>query len=57
MSSLDTNIVVHKILLVEGYKSVKQKLRRIHPNILIKSKTKIKKQWNASFLEVVKYPQ
>jgi hypothetical protein len=55
MPGLDTNIVVHKILLVEGYKSVKQKLRRIHPNILIKSKIKIKKQWNAGFL-VVKYP-
>jgi len=57
MPGLDTNIVVHRIPLVEGCKLIKQKLRRTHLEILIKVKAKIEKQWNASFLEVVKYPQ
>jgi len=34
-----------------------QKLRRTHLEILIKVKAEIEKQWNAGFLEVVKYPQ
>jgi len=42
---------------VEGCKSIKQKLRRTHSEVLIKVKAKIEKQWNAGFLEVVKYPQ
>jgi hypothetical protein len=57
MPGLDTNIVVHKIPLEEGCKPVKQKLRRAHPNVWIKVKAELEKQWNASFLEVVKYPQ
>jgi hypothetical protein len=32
-------------------------LRRTHPDVLIKAKTEIEKQWNAGFLEVVKYPR
>jgi hypothetical protein len=32
-------------------------LGRTHPDVLIKVKIKIKKQWNVGFLEVVKYPQ
>ena len=38
MLGLDTNIKVHRIPLVEGCRPVKQKLRRIHSNILIKVK-------------------
>ena len=57
MPGLDTNIVVHKIPLEEGCKPVKQKLRRAHPDVWIKVKAKLEKQWNAGFLEVVKYPQ
>jgi len=57
MSGLDTDIVVQRILLVEGCKSVKEKLRRIHSDVLIKVKVEIKKQWNTDFLEVVKYLQ
>jgi hypothetical protein len=55
MSGLYTNIVVQKVLLAEGCKSIKQKLRRIHLDVLIKVKAEIEKQWNAVFLEVVKY--
>ncbi|XP_073261302.1 uncharacterized protein [Populus alba] len=57
MAGLDTDIVVHRIPLVEGCKPIKKKLRRTHPEILIKVKAEIEKQWNVGFLEVVKYPQ
>jgi hypothetical protein len=57
MSGLETDIVVHRVPLVEGCKPVKQKLRRTHPDVLIKVKAEIKKQWNTGFLKVVKYPQ
>jgi hypothetical protein len=56
MPGLDTNIIVHKIPLEEGCKPVKQKLRRAHPDIWIKVKAELEKQWNVGFLEVVKYP-
>jgi len=48
---------LYRVPLVEGCKSVKQRLRRTNPNVLIKVKAKIEKQWNADFLKVVKYPQ
>ena len=54
---MDMDIVVQKIPLVEGCKPIKQKLRKTNPEILIKVKAEIEKQWNASFLEVVRYPQ
>ncbi|XP_052305631.1 uncharacterized protein LOC112325327 [Populus trichocarpa] len=57
MPGLDTNIVVHKIPLEEGCKPVKQKLRRAHPDVWIKVKAELEKQWDAGFLEVVRYPQ
>nr|XP_034900655.1 LOW QUALITY PROTEIN: uncharacterized protein LOC118038417 [Populus alba] len=57
MPGLDTDIVVHRIPLMEGCKPIKQKLRRTHPEVLIKVKAEIEKQWDAGFLEVVKYPQ
>jgi hypothetical protein len=43
MFGLDMEIIVQRVLLVEGCKSVKQKLRRIHPNVLIKVKAEIEK--------------
>jgi hypothetical protein len=56
MLGLDTNIMVHKLSLIEDCKPIKQKLRRTTPYILIKVK-EVKKQWDDGFLEVVKYPQ
>jgi hypothetical protein len=46
---------LHRVPLVEGCKSVKQRLRMTNPNVLIK--VNVEKQWNADFLEVVKYPR
>ena len=57
MPGLDIDIVVHRVPLVEGCKPVKQKLRRTRPDILLKVKAEIEKQWDAGFLEVIKYPQ
>jgi hypothetical protein len=57
MSGLDTDIVVHKLPLIEGCKPIKQKLRRTRPDILIKVKEEIMKQWDAGFLEVFDYSQ
>jgi len=42
--SLDTNIVVYKMLLNEGSIPVKLKLQRTHPNIVLKMKPEIKRQ-------------
>jgi hypothetical protein len=59
MLGLDIDIIVHRVPLVEGHTDtlVKQKLRIIHLDILIKIKAKIRKQWNVNFFEVVKYKQ
>ena len=57
MPGFDMNIVVHRVPLEEGCTLIKQKLRRTHPKVFIKVKAEIEKQWYASFLEVVKYPQ
>ena len=57
MPGLDTDIVVHKIPLKEGSVPIKQKTRRMRPNMLLKVKAEIQKQWEAGFLDVVHYPQ
>jgi hypothetical protein len=56
MLGLDASIVVYRLPLIGGWKLVKQKLRRMRPDILIKVKEEVGKQWDAYFLEVVKYP-
>ena len=53
---MDTDIVVHRLLLREECPSVKQKLRRVKPKMLLKIKEEVKKQLDAGFLEVSKYP-
>ena len=57
MPCLDTDIVVHRLPLREECMPVKQKLRRVKPEILLKIKEEIKKQLDAGFLEMAKYPQ
>ena len=41
MPDLDTDIVVHKIPLIEGRKPVKQKTRQMGPDMLLKVKVEI----------------
>ena len=56
MTGLDTDIVVHRLPLREECMPVKQKLRRVKPEMLLKIKEEVKKQLDAGFLEVAKYP-
>ena len=56
MPGLDTDIVVHRLPLREDCALVKQKLRRVKPEMLWKIKKEVKKQLDAGFLEVSKYP-
>ena len=57
MPGLDTDIVVHRLPLREECTPIKQKLRRIKLEMLLKIKKKVKKQLHTGFLEVSKYPQ
>ena len=57
MPSLDTNIVVHCLPLREERAPIKQKLRRVKLEMLLKIKEEVKKQLDAGFLEVSKYHQ
>ena len=57
MPGLNTDIVVHRLPLREKCAPVKQKLRRVKPEMLLKIKEEVKKQLDAEFLEVSKYPQ
>ncbi|KAA3485074.1 RNA-directed DNA polymerase (Reverse transcriptase), Ribonuclease H [Gossypium australe] len=55
MPGLSTNIVVHRLPIREECKSIQQKLRRMRPDILLKIKEEVKKQFDVGFLQVVKY--
>ena len=57
MPGLDTDIMVHCLSLREECAPVKQKLRRVKPEMLLKIKEEVKKQLDAGFLEVSKYPK
>jgi len=56
MPGIDINFVVHKVPFKERTTHVKQKLRRTHSYMMLKVKDKIARQWDACFLEVVRYP-
>ena len=57
MPGLDTDIIVHRLLLSKECAPIKQKLRRVKPEMLLKIKEKVKKQLDAGFFKVSKYPQ
>ncbi|GAU25046.1 hypothetical protein TSUD_155200 [Trifolium subterraneum] len=57
MPGLDTDIVVHKLPLKPECPPVKQKLRRTRPDMALKIREEVKKQFDAGFLAVAKYPQ
>ena len=56
MPGLDTDIVVHQLPLREECMPVKQKLRRVKPEMLLNIK-EVKKQLDTRFFKVAKYPQ
>ncbi|GKV11286.1 hypothetical protein SLEP1_g22551 [Rubroshorea leprosula] len=53
MPRLDPDIAVHAILLYYEAKSVKQKLRRMKPEVLLKVKEEVQKLLDINFIEVV----
>jgi len=57
MPGLDTSIVEHKLPLKPECPPVKQKLRRMRPDMSLKIRDEVKKQFDAGFLAVAKYPQ
>ena len=56
MLGLDTNIMVHRLPTKEDFPLVKQKVRRMRPEMLEKIKAEVMKQFNAGFLAVTSYP-
>ncbi|XP_017628455.1 uncharacterized protein LOC108471334 [Gossypium arboreum] len=48
---------VHRLPIGQDYKPVQQKLRRMRPDIVLKIKDEVKKQFDAGFLQEVKYSE
>src|ERR1044072_3067092 len=57
MPGLDTSIVEHHLPLRPECPLVKQKLRRVHPEMADKIKKEVQKQLDAGFLVTSEYPQ
>ncbi|KAL4376219.1 hypothetical protein GQ457_02G027710 [Hibiscus cannabinus] len=57
MPELDTSIVTRKLSLKPECKPVQQKLRRMRPTMLLQIRDEIRKQFDARFLRVAKYPE
>ncbi|KAI5383612.1 hypothetical protein KIW84_070837 [Lathyrus oleraceus] len=57
MPCLDTNIVERHLPLKHEYPSVKQNLKRTRPNMTLKIREEVKKQFDVGFLAIFEYPQ
>jgi len=57
MPDLSSDIVQHKLPLNLECSPVKQKLRRMKPETSLKIKEEVKKQFDADFLVVARYPE
>ena len=57
MPGLSSNIIQHKLPLNPECSPVKQKRRRMKPETSLKIKEEVKKQFDASFLVVARYPE
>ncbi|KAA3467285.1 hypothetical protein EPI10_002310 [Gossypium australe] len=57
MPGLSTDIVVHRLPIRVECKPVQQKLRRMRPDVVLKIKEEVKKQFDAGFLQMVKYSE
>lgn len=57
MPGLDTNIVEHRFPLKPECPPVKQKLRMTRPDMTLKIREEVKKQFDAGFLGISEYPQ
>ena len=52
-----TKIVEHQLPMKPECWPIQQKLKRVKPEMLLKIKEEIRKQFDAGFLEVAKYPE
>ncbi|XP_040950910.1 uncharacterized protein [Gossypium hirsutum] len=57
MPSLNPDIAVHRVPTKEECKPVQQKLRRMRPDVAVKIREEVKKQFDAGFLQAVNYPE
>ncbi|KAI5402926.1 hypothetical protein KIW84_050500 [Lathyrus oleraceus] len=57
MPGLNSEIVEHRLSLKPECPTVKQKLRRTHPDMAVKIKEEVHKQIDVDFLVTVEYPQ
>ena len=57
MPGLSHDIEQHRLPLNSGYSPVKQKLRRRKPEMSLKIKEEVKKQFDTGFLAVARYPE
>ena len=57
MPGLDSEIVEHRLPLKSECPSIKHKLRRTHPDMVVKIKEEVKKQIDVGFLVTSEYPQ
>ncbi|RDX71528.1 hypothetical protein CR513_49110, partial [Mucuna pruriens] len=57
MPGLDRQIVEHRLPLLPGATPIRQQLRRMRPEVALKIKEEVEKQWNAGFLAVAHYPK
>ena len=53
MPGLSTEIVKHQLSMKLECRPVQQKVKRVKPEMLLKIKEEVKKQFDAGFLEVV----
>ncbi|KAA3464159.1 RNA-directed DNA polymerase (Reverse transcriptase), Ribonuclease H [Gossypium australe] len=57
MPRLSTDIIVHRLPIKQDCKPVQQKLRRMGLDIVLKIKEDVKKQFDAGFLQEIKYSE
>ncbi|RDY09053.1 putative protein K02A2.6, partial [Mucuna pruriens] len=57
MPGLDREIVEHKLPLLPNSTPVHQQLRRMRPDVVLKIKEEVEKQWSVRFLAISNYPQ
>lgn len=55
MPRLDPNLVLHHFPLQPSVKTLKQKLRKMHPQISLLFKVELKKLLDASFIRSIDY--
>jgi len=57
MPGLSSDIIQHRLPLNPECSLVKQKLRRMKPEMSLKIKEEVKKQFDTGFLTIAQYPE